>query len=346
MTKVVPVPSSVFSWIETYEAIADALRERKDDQAELLELFSNISGGVERDSIDPFTFFTSFNRGIVIIDRHSMVADICKTLGVDAGLPHDYLGIPTANHELWQYFDSTPEGVEDCWNLFELALDYADAQEPAEDLYRELGEAFDKVHAQENITKANLTRALYWVRPKAFLPLGGKTRDFLHDRYGLNLQYSLTGAQYLRVLEEASAVVEEPFYAIAAKAFRSAHADSWWPLERDYNPYLMEEQWELLLADESIVTDDTRLALQRMREYGGEATPEELAAEYGKGADFYRTAMHDFTKAVCARLGQKGYKGSQWPIALVGQAADENRKGDYVWKFRPELAAALNRYFG
>ena len=221
--------STMFTWMKTYKAIADALSERRDDQETLTALFKELSGGVERSTIDPFTFFTAFNRGIVVIDRFSAPV------------------APTVIDELIEKVPNFRKAYIGC----ELALAF--------------GEAFDTVHAQPNITKANLTRALYWIRPESFLPLGGKTRVFLHDRYGLNIQYTLSGLQYLRVLQEASAVVDMPFCEIAARAFRSAHADSWWPADVDYNPYLMEEQWEMLLQDETIATPD---AMKEVRKLG------------------------------------------------------------------------------
>jgi len=334
----------MFTWMKTYRAIADELSKRRDDQTEVLELFKDMTGGIERDSVDPFTFFTAFNRGVVIIDRFTMIKKIVDTLEIDIQLPTDFLGIPTANHELWQYFEAEGQGYQDTWDLFDCALKFA--EDDSDENALAFGEAFDRVHAQENITKANLTRALYWVRPESFLPLGGKTREFLHSRDGLNIQYSLTGIQYLRVLSEASAVVDMPFYEIAAKAFRTAHADSWWPLDSDYNPFLMEEQWIALIGDPDTTSEDAMLALERIYRIGGEATPEELADEYGKDGEFYRTNLQDFSKAVCSRLGQKGYKGSTWPVAFVGQAADEHRRGDYVFKLRPELERALKLKFG
>ncbi len=333
-----------YTWIEPYEAIADALLERRDRKDEILDLFKKLSGDETRTNIDPFTFFTCFNRGAVIGDRRMMIYQIFEAFDLDMQMPTDFLGVPTANHELWQYFDTSEEAVEDCWVLFDLALRFADDLHSG--LGHELGLAFDKVHKQENINKANLTRALYWVRPKQFLTLGGKTRDYLHGRYGINPPYSLTGIQYLRLIEEAKAVAEEPFYVLAARAFQLAHADSWWPDQHDYDPRISSEEYKAFLTNPDILDDSDRLALERFYRFGDNATFVELSNKYGKTPEFYNSAVKKYAKAVCKRTGQKGYKGSQWAIAFVGQNPEENRKGDYVWKMRPELVNAMKSIYG
>lgn len=335
-----------FSWIASYMAIADALSARGRDGApdlrEALVAAGALAPDAEGEVADPFTFFTAFNRGVQAPDRARIVAALLDELGLDAPVPQDFAGLPTANHELWQYFDAGDAGAAQCWDLFELACAVADADSRDEDLLVAWGAAFDAVHAHPNINKANLTRALYWVRPRAYLPLGGKTRPFIHDRYGINSPYSMTGLQYLRLLQEVRTIVDDvSFPQIAAKAYLAAHADSWWPPEGDFDPCLTSSQLKGFLAEDGPIDGDMKTALRRLRDIGGQATPEELACEFGKTRDFYSEQLQAAAAAVCAATGSKGFKGSMWPVLFTGQPAGEDRRGDYVWKMRAPLVEAV-----
>ena len=343
-----------FSWIPAYEAIADAVAARRDDAAVLAAAFAAIPGvgqdaaaGAGAAAPDPFTFFTAFNRGSLAPDRACIVAGLLEALELDVCPPEDFTGLPTANHELWQYFDATPDGNAQCWELFERALAFADADEPAAEELDAWGAAFDAVHAQEHINKANLTRTLYWVRPRAYLPLGGKTRPFIHDRYGVNPPYSLSGRQYLRLLREVRAVVDDAgFPEIAAQAWLAAHADAWWPPEGDFDPCLSAEQIEDLWRRDGFFTEEMKTALERLHAFGGTASPEELAHACGKTRDFYSEQLQAAAAAVGAQTGSKGYKGSMWPVLFLVQNAGEAHAGDYVWKMRAPLAEALAHMCG
>lgn len=333
-----------FTWIPAYEAIADALLERKDRQDEVLEVFKEISGIEDRSSVDPFTFFTAFNRGMISFDRKSAVEIVMNRLDVSAPLPEDFLGIPSANHELWQYFDASSQGVEDCWNLFESALDLAhqghgNLERETLDVFYEL---FDKVHQQENITKARLTRTLYWMRPNFYLPFGEKTREYVHAQYGINTPIVMRGVQYMRLMREMIAVCDEPFYEVAARAYQAADEQSWWPDLRDYDPDMSIHQWMVLLEDDGLTSDDVRKALRRIRDAGGESTPEELADERGHDRDYYNGLLRTYSRDTARKMGRSDYKGSWWPFIFVGRNAEESRRGDYIWRLRPEVIDALD----
>ena len=188
----------VFTWIPAYEAIADALLARKYNRGEVLSVFAEITGDDERVNVDPFTFFTAFNRSMIEIDRISAIETIMQRFGVDAPLPRDFVGIPCSNQEHWQYFDDSDQGVDDCWHLFEVALELADQPDHAEETHDQLLRALRLiVHKQEGITKARLTRTLYWMRPNAFLPFGEKSREYLHAQFGINTPIMMRGARYI-----------------------------------------------------------------------------------------------------------------------------------------------------
>ena len=332
---------SRFSWMESYRAIADALLIRKMRRDGVQNLYERITGDTGRVAIDPFTFLTAYNRNIVSIDRLGMIQDIIAEFGLDVAEPTDFVGIPTADHEDWQYFDNTPEGSEACWQLFEAAVKLADAQTRDLELAREFCTLFDTVHAQENVTKARLTRTLYYIRPSFYLPFGEKARDYVHSRYGITTPVIMSGMQYLRTLQELAAVTERPFYEIAERSYQAAD-ESWWPSIEDFDPDMSIHQWMDLLSDETLTSAEVLHALRKIVKLGGNATTDELADDRGHDRNYYSTLLRGYARDVASRLGRKSYKGSYWPYLFVGQNADETRNGDYVWRLRGEISQALS----
>jgi hypothetical protein len=331
-----------FTWIPAYEKIADALYTRRDKRDELREVYVDLTGADDREEIDPLTFFTSFNRGIISVDRRSMVRTILRAFNIEAPVPTDFIGIPTANHELWQYYDNTSEAAEDCWELFSAALELADAEDPSIELADRFCESFDKVHSQENITKARLTRTLYWMRPSFYLPFGEKTREFVHGRFGLETPIVMKGRQYLRLLQEMDAVCDDEFYEVAAHAYHVSHEDVWWPDIRDYDPDMSIHQWMVLLSDPEITSEEVLDALRKIRDAGGDSTLEEIAEERGRDREYYGQLLRGYARDTSREMGRGEYRGSWWPFIFVGRNAEGDREGDYIWKMRPEVLDALN----
>ena len=329
-----------FSWIPAYKAIADAVIKLEDNPEKLNDLYVDITGADDRAAIDPFTFFTAFNRGMIAVDRRSMVRSIMRTLNVEAPVPTDFIGIPTANHELWQYFDNTEQAARDCWDLAKVAIELAD--NPNTETAGRFCELFDKVHLQKNVTKARLTRTLYWMRPEAFLPFGEKSREFLHSRFGIQTPVIMKGAQYLRLLDEVEAVADDPFYLLSARAYHAAGDKTWWPDLRDYDPDMSIHQWMVLLSDPEITPEEVRRVLERIHAAGDEATLDELADDRGHDRDYYGDMLRGYSRTAAREMGRSNYRGSWWTFVFFGKNAEEERKGDYIWKLRPEIADALD----
>ena len=340
-----------FTWVDTYEKIADELFARRNRRDSLHALYVKLTDADDRVEIDPLTFFSTFNRNIIEVDRKGMIADIIGTLGIDARVPADFRGVPTSSYEDWQHFDNTAESAELCWRLFEAALALADTPdeerqgEGYEHVLREFCECFDAIHAQEHVTKARLTRVLFWMRPGFFLPYGEKTRDYVHSRFGVEAPIQMRGAQYLRMLQELGAVADRPFVEISERAYRAHHED-WWPDIQDFDPDMSIHQWMELLGDGEFTSPEVLAALRKMRKMGGDATCDELADERGRDRDWYATLLRGYARKVGQHLGRSSYKGSWWPYLFVGQNAGAFRNGDYVWKLRDEIDQALEALEG
>lgn len=329
-----------FSWIPTYEAIANALLDRKYNRGEVLNVFIDITGDDSRTNIDPFTFFTAFNRSLIEVDRKDAIELILQRFNIDAAVPEDFTGIPCSNQEQWQYFDSTDQAIDDCWHLLEVALKYADG-DTSEDTYNAFCDNFDRVHQQKNITKARLTRTLYWMRPATFLPFGEKSREYLHAQYGIVTPVKMRGARYLRLLKEVNAVCDETLCEIAARSYKAAENDSWWPDVLDYDPDMSIHQWIEILQDDKLTTPEIMRTLLFAHNNNDEVTTDELAERFLHDRDYYSTLLRTYSRDVARKMDRSNYKGSWWPIIFTGRNADDDRIGDYIWRLRPEVIEAL-----
>ena len=122
--------------------------------------------------------------------------------------------------------------------------------------------------------------------------------------------------------------------------------DEWWPT--DYSPELSVEDWESLLYDNEVFTDSSLEIMQRMLDYGGKATCEELAMKYGESDDFYSSTSTNLSKRIVQKTGcpvmqVEDEKNKWWSVLYIGKAIKKDEKGSIVWKLRTELSEALGR---
>ena len=122
--------------------------------------------------------------------------------------------------------------------------------------------------------------------------------------------------------------------------------DEWWPT--DYSPELSVEDWESLLYDNEVFTDSSLEIMQRMLDYGGKATCEELAMKYGESDDFYSSTSTNLSKRIVQKTGcpvmqVEDEKNKWWPVLYIGKSIKKDEKGSIVWKLRTELSEALGR---
>lgn len=122
--------------------------------------------------------------------------------------------------------------------------------------------------------------------------------------------------------------------------------DEWWPT--DYSPELSVEDWESLLYDNEVFTDSSLEIMQRMLDYGGKATCEELVMKYGESEDFYSSASTDLSKRIvqktgCPVMSVEDEKNKWWPVLYIGKSIKKDEKCSIVWKLRTELSEALGR---
>lgn len=123
-------------------------------------------------------------------------------------------------------------------------------------------------------------------------------------------------------------------------------ADEWFPL--DYSPELTVEDWVRLLSDEEVFTIGSLEIMKRMKDYGGQATCKQLSVKYGESTNFYNGGSSALARRVaektgCSIMERETENSRWWPILYIGRNAGKDEDGSYVWKFRDELAQALDR---
>lgn len=204
-----------FTWVDTYTAIAHKLLTMRNDEEALLEICKDNANTGDADRMDPFTFMSLFNRLKRYDSRTEVIKNILTRLDIHSAIPTDYAGVPTSNPQRWRYMDGIDSNIDEKWDLFEEAMAYSSE---GGDHARFIS-LFDRVLTQKNIGFVNLTMALFWSRPDAFMAFDAPNREYLQSVYGISLSPSeQNGTAYLKLLNQVSNL-GKPFYEISAKAF-------------------------------------------------------------------------------------------------------------------------------
>lgn len=121
-------------------------------------------------------------------------------------------------------------------------------------------------------------------------------------------------------------------------------AQEWEP--KDYNPGITVENWVSLLANNEVYHESAKTVIERLLDYGGQATCTQLAQKYGDNANTYNVNSIAFAKKVyekthCKLAEREDESIRWWSILYMGKKANKEDDGVYIWKLRPELAEAL-----
>ncbi len=220
---------STFDWIPFYEELANKLVLYQPRQQELIDFLEELRAqGLkitpleDKDEtgrrfvlreIDPFTFFGSFNRGIVTETRVRILQAMKSRFGVSAPVPSDFTGVPVLNNQQSWFIayqaKRKPGDVDRLWKVFIGALGEA----PLSDLA--FAKAFDEALAVWG-TNINLTIGLFWIQPDRFLSLDSNIRNHLKIKLpsdGLSFDF------YRRSLEQVRRHVKEDFPHLSHSAW-------------------------------------------------------------------------------------------------------------------------------
>lgn len=356
------MPQTQFSWMQAYAAIAQGIYGMRNDRSRLLELFKAIFNGkdglkfpidIEAEglaTIDPFTFFATFNRGVSWDKKDRIVRLALDGLGYrDIAAPTDYEGLPVVNNMRSWFFggkqDRGAHDIENLWELFCAAIELAD-NPTGQACGARMADAFDSVRSQLCI-KWNITIGLHWIQPTCFMPLDAHSRDYLADVYGIKVKGNAlpTGEEYLAIMDAIRAATDKPFYEISADAYLWKPAPKtpwgWHPNLTEYDPGIDQDTWDTLLDEPAIFNIQARALLRRMMDAGGKATCSQLAEKYGENMNYYLGAANGMAQRVAKALECPLWEGKYWPILFYGKNASKEEKGAFLWMIRPELQEAL-----
>ncbi|MGJ4852016.1 AAA family ATPase [Bacillota bacterium Meth-B3] len=212
---------ATFDWIPFYSELANKLLQYEMNRPTLLGILQNIfrdigmkSPFMERGDlmtdVDPFTVFSSFNRGITDENRLAITGGLKTALHVAAPLPTSFDGIPVVNNLSMAFFAyhydkrRKPDDIDHLWQMAQAAIHYAD--HPSIDTEAVFIKCFDVVRKQPQVSW-NLTMALYWIRPNAYLNLDGRNRDYLAQSgmFPFAVPKAMpTGKDYLEIIRQCN----------------------------------------------------------------------------------------------------------------------------------------------
>lgn len=201
--------SSIFTWTDLYQELADKVLSFKNDRTAFVQLVeksykdANLEYKLYWDNhyftdLDPFTFFGTFNKGIADKNRIELLRQYKNNFGLTKDVPSEFTGIPVLNNmKAWFMADQQGEQMETYWDLFETAIKYADGEKS---LGSKLEELFDKAVTYEG-TRWNITMGLFWIRPFSFINLDGNNRDKLKADGLFDGEFP-SGKEYLKLCND------------------------------------------------------------------------------------------------------------------------------------------------
>src|SRR5581483_8548089 len=201
---------AAYTWKPIYRELALKLLDYKDRQGELIALLRDLEGqnlivisledkfadgtrGILRE-IDPFTFFSSFNRGTTDGNRIALLKAIKERLSLAAPLPEKFDGIPVMdNRSSWfiRYAATRrPDDVPARWRLAEAVLKAT----TVDDIHPEL---IDECLSATKGNLTSITMGMFWFNPDLFPALDRKNEEYAEKLGVIFDDNKQTGDSYL-----------------------------------------------------------------------------------------------------------------------------------------------------
>ena len=239
-----------FSWIPIYKEIAQKLLQFENKRSELIDMLLKMKeegllilslknkdkAGNEKimDEIDPFSFFSNFNRGIKNINRIAILSFIKNKWGLISQIPESFDGIPVMNNQkawflAWE-IDRGEDDINILWEIFKQALE-GNIEE----------EVFNKSLEVRNV-KWNLTMGLFWINPDKYLNLDGINRDYLKT-YKIKTPKKLNFIDYIQCINEVKIKLPDlKFYEFSRKAWEDKHrSTNYWIFQANPKIWKIED---------------------------------------------------------------------------------------------------------
>lgn len=184
----------MFTWRSLYAEIATRLLTFENRQSELIDLMVemdarglNVTPFTDQATegtktrlreIDPFTFFTIFNRSIKQQNRLKGLQFIKERWQLQAPLPQDFHGLPTISAlNAWFFPWEFLRKSDDIPMLWSLARELVNGGWAAVS-----PQTFDRCLAIHQVGVGKLTSGMFWIAPSGCLPLPATTVEYLEAK--------------------------------------------------------------------------------------------------------------------------------------------------------------------
>lgn len=277
------------SWISCYEALSNAIIPFSMRRLELIDILADalnesvlnfpiVESGEALEDMCPFTFFAGFNRQISPTRRRQFLENLFKKFDIDKQVPSNFDGIPIVQNTEARFFSSEKgRGAGETallWELFAVALDYADdpyasltvrkksvhnrsndrktSGSPSDASCRKrFARAYDAVIHHRVKGKDEITTALFWIRPRTFVPLNGHTQAFLAKHFALEEALNkkpLDGERYLNLLDQVHVTLSN--HAFGSEVTDLAlFAEKAWEESKPPTPTFDEKKTDRMISD-------------------------------------------------------------------------------------------------
>lgn len=208
-----------FTWVPTYKAIVQFLKDKQNDQVGLIDLLKDSGCDVfndqnpknniiELNEIDPFSFFCYLNK--YFKQRLEILQKLAKS--INAPKPKDDHGIPSANpQKVWMFpykYMRNNNEIDRLWEFFHNALENTISDEQFADILQIRGVALTKI-----------TEALFYIAPETYFPINGPTKPYLEEVLGIDPIFK-TFTDYKSILDQIKSKSDKPFYQLSYEAWQ------------------------------------------------------------------------------------------------------------------------------
>lgn len=164
--------------------------------------------------IDPFTFYSFFNRQITDENRIKICEIIKKNFKISAMVPSDFTGIPVMDNRNTWFFayeaKRNPDDIQLLWNFFINIVDGLPLEKTD----------FASVINIRNV-KTKITTGLFWIAPERFISLDSRMLNYLGEK----MPTRFTPEFYTHCLKKAKNY-EMPFYELSYEAWKKSQSSN------------------------------------------------------------------------------------------------------------------------
>ncbi len=193
-----------YLWVPFYEELSAKLLEYEKRQKQLIDFLkqAGVKGGLlDKDTngnkilleeTDPFTFFALINK-YGRDERNKILESLKDSLDLKEVVPKAFHGVPNAFAVKSWFFrykaNRNKEDISILWGLFKEVMKNSVSEE-----------MFSKVLELSSVGKSKLTQALFWMKPRHYLPIDSQTKPYLKI-IGIKTDFS-NYLEYMRIIND------------------------------------------------------------------------------------------------------------------------------------------------